>query len=87
MTLRERLSEIPFEARFAIAGVIVEVILFGLSFIPPFAYAGDCPSVSKADGSLVKTIPLGMPPVFDGLSAANGQLFMAMEDGEIICWR
>jgi outer membrane protein assembly factor BamB len=43
--------------------------------------------VSKADGTPLTTIPLGMPPVFDGLSAANGQLFMATEDGEIICWR
>jgi len=43
--------------------------------------------VNKADGRKIETMQLATPPVFDGLSAANGQLFMATEAGEIICWR
>jgi hypothetical protein len=43
--------------------------------------------IDKANGQLIRTIRLKMPPVFDGLSVAGGQLFMSTEDARISCWR
>jgi hypothetical protein len=40
---------------------------------------------STADGSTVAEVKLDAPPVFDGLIAAAGQLFMATTDGQIVC--
>jgi hypothetical protein len=42
-------------------------------------------SVSPADGSEMGRIDLESPPVFDGLIAAEGKLFAALENGSVIC--
>jgi hypothetical protein len=41
---------------------------------------------SASDGSLVKSHSLSSPPVFDGLSAAHGRLYLVTLDGKIICF-
>jgi len=44
-------------------------------------------AVSKADGKERSRRDIDAPPVFDGLIAANGSLYMALKDGTIQCWR
>ncbi|MCX7017211.1 MAG: PQQ-binding-like beta-propeller repeat protein [Candidatus Sumerlaeota bacterium] len=41
---------------------------------------------SAEDGKTLAEYPLESVPVFDGLSAANGRLFLAMKNGAIQCW-
>ena len=41
--------------------------------------------VSTEDGRRLAEYPLDRPPVFDGLSAARGRLYLATDDGRIIC--
>ena len=38
-----------------------------------------------ADGNLLVEHKLDAPPVFDGLIAANGQLYLSLEDGTVLC--
>ena len=40
---------------------------------------------STADGKLLKKLPLSSPAAFDGMSAANGKLYLATKDGKVIC--
>lgn len=42
-------------------------------------------SVSTADGKKLAEIKLDAEPVFDGLIAAGGRLFMATRDGRLLC--
>jgi len=42
--------------------------------------------VSTKDGSKVSEIKLSAPPVFDGMAAANGRLYVAMSDGTVLCY-
>ena len=42
--------------------------------------------VSTKDGSKVSEIKLPVLPVFDGMAAATGKLFVAMTDGKILCF-
>lgn len=42
--------------------------------------------LSAADGKPLFEAPLPALPVFDGLSAANGKLFMSLQDGSVQCW-
>jgi len=42
--------------------------------------------ISAADGKQVFETPLPVLPVFDGLSAANGKLYMSLQDGSVQCW-
>jgi len=42
--------------------------------------------ISVADGKKLQTIPLDGKPVYDGLSAAGGRLYLATEDGRVICF-
>jgi outer membrane protein assembly factor BamB len=42
-------------------------------------------AVSAADGKPLARYSLPSPPVFDGLAAANGRLFMATLDGAVVC--
>ncbi len=37
------------------------------------------------DGSLVKSYSLVSPPAFDGMIAAGGRLYIATEDGKVLC--
>ena len=39
-----------------------------------------------ADGSKRFECKLDTPPIFDGISAANGKLFVSFENGQIECW-
>ncbi|MFC1497607.1 PQQ-binding-like beta-propeller repeat protein [Verrucomicrobiota bacterium] len=41
---------------------------------------------SKVDGKKIFQIELDSPPVFDGLSAANGKVFISLKDGNVVCW-
>ena len=43
--------------------------------------------ISPQDGSTLSQAPLDAVPVFDGMSAANGNLYLALKDGSIQCWR
>jgi len=42
-------------------------------------------ALSCADGTRVAEHPLDAPPVFDGLIAAHGRLYMVATDGKVIC--
>jgi hypothetical protein len=44
-------------------------------------------AVSKADGHRLAKCKLEALPVFDGLIAANGSLFVSLEDGKLVCFR
>ena len=37
------------------------------------------------DGSLVKSYSLASPPAFDGMIAAGGRLYIATQDGKVLC--
>ena len=41
--------------------------------------------VSAADGSRIAAYELASPPVFDGLIAACGNLYAALENGTVMC--
>jgi outer membrane protein assembly factor BamB len=43
--------------------------------------------VSREDGKTVCEHKLESAPVFDGLSAAQGMLFVALKNGEVQCWK
>jgi hypothetical protein len=43
-------------------------------------------AVSKTDGEVKFRCDLDAPPVFDGLIAANGRLYFALQDGTVQCW-
>ena len=42
-------------------------------------------AVSAKDGQKLTERNLDVPPVFDGLIAANGRLLVALEDGSLMC--
>jgi len=42
-------------------------------------------SVSTADGKKLGELKLDASPVFDGLAAADGRLYLATTDGNLIC--
>ncbi|MFC1497598.1 PQQ-binding-like beta-propeller repeat protein [Verrucomicrobiota bacterium] len=42
--------------------------------------------VSTVDGSTKSEIKLPAMPTFDGMSAANGKLFVSLKNGEVVCW-
>jgi len=44
-------------------------------------------AVSKEDGQVKYRCDLDAPPVFDGLIAANGRLYLSLKDGTVQCWR
>jgi outer membrane protein assembly factor BamB len=41
--------------------------------------------VAAADGTELARLDLESPPVFDGMAAASGQLYMATTDGHVLC--
>jgi len=41
--------------------------------------------VSTADGRRLTEIELERPPVFDGMSAAAGRVYLALDDGRVVC--
>jgi outer membrane protein assembly factor BamB len=42
--------------------------------------------LSMADGKKLQTLPLEGNPVYDGMSAANGRLYVSTEDGRLMCF-
>ena len=42
--------------------------------------------VSASDGEMVAEYSLPAPPVFDGMAAARGRLFVAGTDGSVVCF-
>jgi hypothetical protein len=60
-------------------------------FLPPVA-EGEAPrskavlfAVNKADGSVISEFPLEDRPVWDGMAAANKQLFISLNNGQLVC--
>jgi len=43
-------------------------------------------AVSTADGATLAEYPLDALPVFDGMAAAGGRLFLATRDGRVLCF-
>lgn len=39
------------------------------------------------DGETVSEQALPAIPVFDGMSAAGGKVFIALKNGEVLCWK
>ncbi len=44
-------------------------------------------AIAAKDGAVLAERELPSPPVFDGLIAAGGALFVALEDGTLACWK
>ena len=42
-------------------------------------------AVSPADGKTLATHQLAAPPVFDGMAAAAGRLFISLQNGRLVC--
>jgi len=42
-------------------------------------------AVSAADGQKLAEVPLDAPPVFDGMAAAAGRLYLATQSGAVVC--
>jgi hypothetical protein len=42
-------------------------------------------AVSASDGRPLAQHRLGAPPVFDGMAAAGGRLYIALENGQLVC--
>jgi hypothetical protein len=41
---------------------------------------------SATDGKQLARLDLPAPPVFDGLAAAGGELFLTLEGGRVMCF-
>jgi hypothetical protein len=48
---------------------------------------GELRVISSKNGAEEASYGLTVPPVFDGLIAADGKLFMSLSDGTICCWK
>jgi hypothetical protein len=46
---------------------------------------GKLAAVSAADGRQLGACDLSSPPVFDGMAAAGGRLYLSLMDGSILC--
>jgi hypothetical protein len=44
-------------------------------------------AVSAADGKKLSELKLDSPPIFDGMAAAGGRIYMATMDGKVICFK
>jgi len=86
--------QVPVNAR---AMVLTDKILFfsgSPDVIPaddPLAaleerYGGKLWAVSKDGGEKLAEYDIASPPVFDGLIAARGKLYMVTRDGNVTCW-
>jgi hypothetical protein len=40
---------------------------------------------SAEDGNKIDEMKIGKTPIWDGLAAANGRLYLAGADGEVVC--
>ena len=53
----------------------------------PIEEKGVLLQVAADSGKIVSRIDLASPPIFDGMAAANGKLYLSCEDGSVICLR
>jgi outer membrane protein assembly factor BamB len=42
-------------------------------------------AISGSNGEKLAEYELNVPPVFDGMAAANGKLYLSLSDGTVIC--
>jgi hypothetical protein len=43
-------------------------------------------AISADDGKKLRKYKLDSSPVFDGMAAANGRLYLSMKNGRVFCW-
>jgi outer membrane protein assembly factor BamB len=80
-------KKVPIHVR---AMVLAEKVLFVAG--PPFDLNADDKdsgsmllAFSASDGAELARYPLHSPPVFDGMAAANGRLYLSLENGRLLC--
>ena len=44
-------------------------------------------AVSKKDGAKLAEYEIDSPPVFDGMIAAGGRIYIVTRDGKVRCWK
>ena len=85
-------SRAEVSSRIFIAGGFAEVTATSLSVLAEQAAAFDGQrggllwAVSKEDGARQKQIDLDTTPVWDGMAAAEGRLFLATTNGYVTCY-
>ena len=42
-------------------------------------------AISASDGTEMAKYQLDSPPIFDGMAAANGRLYLSLENGQLLC--
>ena len=47
---------------------------------------GSMAMISTADGTKIREIKLDSPPVFDGMSATEGKVFLSLRNGSVTCY-
>ena len=47
--------------------------------------SGQLLALSTTDGSVLNALALDQPPVFDGMAAAYGRLYLSLENGTLAC--
>ena len=76
-------AAVPIQVK---AMVLADKVLFAAG---PAKRAGDRSALllalSAADGRELARHPLDSPPVLDGMAAANGRLYLACENGRVLC--
>jgi hypothetical protein len=66
-----------------VAGVPTDAMF--KSFDSNDAECGRLLAISSVDGTQLADYPLDGTPVFDGIAAANGHLYVPLEEGRIVC--
>ncbi|MFW6169560.1 MAG: PQQ-binding-like beta-propeller repeat protein [Planctomycetota bacterium] len=91
-------QHIPLAGRAMAAARDILLIAGHPAFFPPdhsvetyeAAYAGKLGGIlwlaSAADGSKLARYELNAPPVWDGVAVAKGKVFVALEDGSLVCY-
>jgi hypothetical protein len=90
--VRDLGGELPFHAR-ALAKAGDAIIVGGhpisakrlLFYNRPTGQKGQLQIMSASTGAVWQTLDLPAPPRFDGISVAAGAIYVACEDGGIVC--
>jgi hypothetical protein len=69
-----------------IAGFTVADSL-GLQYGRAIGGKGKLLHVSSADGKILSKSELASPPIFDGMAAADGVLYVSCEDNSVVCFK
>ena len=69
--------------RGTLAAIVIALLLWASAFA---GIRAGLLVVSTADGSKQAEADLDVPPVFDGLIAADGRLLMSTMDGKVLCF-